>query len=617
MDLDPQTAEPLLRAIFAASSDAIGVSEDGRAVMVNPALVALFGYDQPSEIVGRPVLDLIAPGGRELVGELTRRREMGEAVPGSYRTRGLRRDGTEFPMEVRSVSTRLGERTQVLSLLRDVSDEDAAADAVRKSEDFYRALFEVNPAVKLLIDPTTGRLVDVNPAAVEFYGWSRDELLRMSITDINQLSEDEVKAEMENARSGRRRYFRFRHATSSGEIRHVEVHSGPVEIDGHSLLLSIVHDVTDRNRLEHQLREAQRLESVGRLAGGVAHDFNNLLTVMITSADLLQRRLERESPLRLYVEDMSHAAARAAELTQALLAFSRRQLMAPAVLDLNQLMERMERLVRRITHPTLEVQVELTSGGLHAYADPSQLEHAVMNLALNARDAMPDGGTLTMSTHARDDDEGRAWVGFSIADTGIGMDEATRQRVFEPFFTTKPLGAGTGLGLSSVYGIVTQSGGRVTVASAPDQGTRFTVELPATAETPAPPLTPPIIDSPHGGGRTVLLVDDVPAVRKALIGVLERAGFRVLSAGSVEQALPLLSDEVGALVTDVVMPGRSGIELAREVLGRRPSLLVVLISGDVRGHDLEGLPETVVFLQKPFRPEQLLQALGRATPSTS
>jgi PAS domain S-box-containing protein len=617
MDLHPGAVAPLLRAIFAASSEAIGVSEDGRAVLVNPALVALFGYDQPSEIVGRPVLDLIAPGGRELVGEITRRRETGEAVPHSYRTRGLRRDGTEFLMQVRSVTTRLGERTQVLSLLRDVTEEDAAADAVRKSEDFYRALFEVNPAVKLLIDPSTGRLVDVNPAAVEFYGWSRDELRQMSITDINQLSDDEVKAEMEKARSGRRRYFHFRHATASGEIRHVEVHSGPVEIDGHSLLLSIVHDVTDRNRLEHQLRESQRLESVGRLAGGVAHDFNNLLTVMITSADLLQRRLERESPLRVYVEDMSHAAARAAELTQALLAFSRRQLMAPAVLDLNQLMDRMERLVRRITHATLEVHVERAPGCLHTYADSSQLEQAVMNLALNARDAMPDGGTLTMSTHARDDDEGTSWVGFSIADTGIGMDEATRQRVFEPFFTTKPLGAGTGLGLASVYGIVTQSGGRVTVASAPDQGTRFTVELPATDEAPATVSAPPTVEAPRGAGRTVLLVDDLPSVRKALTGVLLRAGFRVVGAGSAEEALPLLTDQIGALVTDVVMPGRSGIELARDALELRPSLPVVLISGDVRGHRSGGLPGTVVFLRKPFRPEQLLQALGAAIPPTS
>lgn len=616
-DPDPQQAIALLRSIFARSSDAVGVSHQGVVLLANQAMVELFGYDTEDELVGASVLTLIAPAGREHVAEIFRRRATGEEVPSVYVTAGLRRDGSEFTLEARSAEYRVADQIYSLAFLRDRREPPATEQTVRRSADFYRAVFEVNTAVKLLISPTTGRILDANPTAAEFYGWPLETLRTMRITDINTLDAGEVHAEMQRAAIGKRRYFRFRHRTASGEERHVEVHSGPIEIEGGHLLFSIIHDVTDRDRLQEELLRAQRMEAVGRLAGGVAHDFNNLLTVMMTSADVLGRKLEPGSPLRQYTDDLRHAAQRGADLTHGLLAFSRRQIMRPRPVRLNELVERMLRLLRRTITPTVDIRARLAPDLPPVLADPSQLEQVVMNLVLNARDAMPETGVMTLISELREvPGDGPVpsgpWVTLSIRDTGSGMDDETRARVFEPFFTTKGPGEGTGLGLASVYGIVTQSGGHVTVTSDPGTGTEFTVYLLMADDEPATPraVTPPPV--PRTGRRAVLLAEDVTAVRAVLADALEAAGFRVLRAASAEEALALAEehlDEIDALVTDVVMPGRSGVELARLLLERRPALGVVLISGHVRDRDQSRVPDQVVFVRKPFVAADLVGVL--------
>ncbi len=488
---------------------------------------------------------------------------------------------------------------------------------IERSEAFYRALFEVNTAIKLLISPTSGRIVDANSAAVEFYGWPLETLRSMHITDINLLTSEEVQAEMENARSGRRRYFRFRHRTASGAVRHVEVHSGPVEIDSESLLLSIVHDVTERDALEEQLRRSQRLEAVGQLAGGLAHDFNNLLTVMMSCTELVARSLPAGSPLRPHLDDLKHAGRRAADLTRDLLAFSRRQRMQPVAVDLGAVLERMQRLLRSTLGGGVGVEQRLAPDLPCTRVDPSQIEQVVMNLALNARDALSgQGGRIVLQTRSAEIAPGEStevpagrWVVLDVIDEGRGMDEATRQRVFEPFFTTKEPGKGTGLGLSTVYGIVTQSGGSVSVRSAPGRGTTFSVYLPLSADT-RPAAPEPVAPTPARAPvhACVLLVEDMDEVREVLALGLRGAGFDVVQAASAEQALALpahVLEALGAVVSDVVMPGRSGVELIEQLLARRPRLRALLISGDLRQHDASGLPAHVRFLQKPFTGQQL------------
>ncbi len=358
------------------------------------------------------------------------------------------------------------------------------AGAARDSE-LYRALFDINTAVKLLIDPRTEQIVDANQAAVALYGWSKEELKAKRISEINMLTQEEVMSEMEDARTGRRRYFRFRHRTARGDVRNVEVHSGPVTIDGQELLLSIIHDVTERDAFESQLRAAQRLEAVGRLAGGVAHDFNNMLTVMRNAAELIARGVAEDSPLRAHVDDLRFAATRASDLTRNLLAFSRRQPMRREEVSLNEIVSSITGLLSRTLGSGIEVRAELDESVPRVLADPAQIERVLMNLAINARDAMANGGHLIVSTESKRVEASSAspvpagdWAMVTVADDGHGMDVETMAHVFEPFFSTKD-GSGSGFGLATVHGIVTQSGGHIFVESAPDEGARFTIYLPA------------------------------------------------------------------------------------------------------------------------------------------
>jgi two-component system, cell cycle sensor histidine kinase and response regulator CckA len=362
---------------------------------------------------------------------------------------------------------------------------EGRAPAVTRDEGFYRALFEENPAIKLLIDPRDGRIVDANQAAETFYGWPREVLRTMRITQINVLTPDEVREEMENARIGRRRYFRFRHRLAEGALRHVEVHTGPVEIDGEQLLLSIIHDVTDRDRLETQLRESQRLEALGRVAGTVAHDFNNMLTVMIAGTDSIARSLDPGSPLATRASDVLYAARRATALTRELLSFSRRQEMRFETVGLGEVVRELHGVVSRLLAPKIAVELDVADALPSVRVDPAQIEQVLINLTLNARDAMRRGGRVTIRCEEalvgpRDTAPVPAgdWVRLSVQDEGEGMRPEVQQRIFEPFFTTKPEGRGTGLGLATVYGVVTQSGGHVTVESEPGVGSRFTLYFP-------------------------------------------------------------------------------------------------------------------------------------------
>jgi two-component system cell cycle sensor histidine kinase/response regulator CckA len=343
--------------------------------------------------------------------------------------------------------------------------------------------------------------------------------------------------------------------------------------------------------------------------------------VMLGCCHMLGPVVGDDAAARDTLRDLNHAALRAGELTRQLLALSRRQLLSPRPLSLNEVVGSMESLLRRSLGMSVELVVELDASLPYVRADPGQLEQVVMNLALNARDAMPRGGTLTLRTERRRiDDEDPVnplppgeYVALVVRDTGLGMDEVTLARIFEPFFTTKATGQGTGLGLSTVYGIVTQSGGRILARSTLGQGSEFAVVLPITSEAPWPPeAREPSLG--HGGDcrRTVLLVEDLDDLRRLLTRQLSAAGFVVRAADSAEAALALGDDvlaSVDVLVSDIVMPGRSGIELASILLARRPALPVLLISGDVGHHDQSALPDHVRFLQKPFASAVLLGQL--------
>lgn len=400
-------------------------------------------------------------------------------------------------------------------------------------------------------------------------------------------------------------------------------------------LIGIGRDVTGLKRLEENLRQAQRMESVGRLAGGVAHDFNNLLTVINGYTELLLHMLDSESPLREPLEQIKKAGAQTAALTRQLLAFSRKQVLQPRRLDLNHLVTSQEPLLRRLIGADVELVIRLDPALAPVLADPSQLEQVLMNLVLNARDAMPHGGQLIIETTNVQIPPGlNGWqmdvpsgdyVRLSVSDTGCGMDAETLSHIFEPFFTTKEAGRGTGLGLATVYGIVTQSGGHVWVHSRPGSGTRFDVYLPQTsAEATAEPVkAAPSRTEWITGTETILVVEDNAEVRNLACRVLREHGYVVLQASSAGDALLVherYQQPIHLLLTDVIMPIMSGPELAQRLMATRPNLTVLYMSGYNSDHHIvqEGVLEPgLAFIQKPFTPAELLsgvrRVLGQAT----
>jgi PAS domain S-box-containing protein len=513
---------------------------------------------------------------------------------------------------------RYGERER--DILQFVSTQVAQAierkhaeDQLKESEAKYRVLFESNPEAMWVYDDTTQRFLAVNDAAVDRYRWSRDEFLRMSIGDIRPEAE-QGKVEAPLARRG------LRHRRKDGSLIDVEVLAHPVTFAGRSARLVLAKDVTERLRLEQQLRQAQKMEAVGRLAGGVAHDFNNILTAILGSAELLIQDLPEGHEHRIDAEEIRRAAQRAADLTRQLLAFSRQQVLAPKVLDVNAVVQGVERMLRRLIGENIELRTTLARDLGAVRADPSQLEQVILNLAVNARDAMPQGGKLTIETAHADLDEDYApatagtgrHVLLAVSDTGTGMDEATRAHLFEPFYTTKEIGRGTGLGLATVYGVVKQSGGHIWVYSEPGHGSTFKIYLPTVAESPEPVVTAEqlAVREAAGGTETILLVEDEQIVRSLARRVLIQQGYTVLDAPAGPEALALSdahTGEIHLLLTDVVMPGIGGRELARRFAARRPDAGVLYLSGysddAILRHGL--LDPGTFFLQKPFTPQAL------------
>jgi nitrogen-specific signal transduction histidine kinase len=391
-------------------------------------------------------------------------------------------------------------------------------------------------------------------------------------------------------------------------------------------------DISDRRRLEEQLWHAQKMEAVGQLAGGIAHDFNNLLTAILGYCNLVLDDVPNEDPLRVDLEEIRTAGERAASLTRQLLAFSRRQMLQPQVVDLNALVASMQKLLRRLVSEEIEVVTALAHDVPAVRADPTSLEQVLVNLAVNARDAMPNGGRLTIETSPAHLDAAFAashvpmapghYVRLTVADTGVGMDEATRGRIFEPFFTTKEQGKGVGLGLATVYGIVKQNGGYIWVDSERGRGAVFTIYLPLAEITPSVRRADgsSVVDTRRRGWETVLLVEDEDAVRTLAREVLRRHGYVVLEARHGVDALRVAErhpDEIHLLVSDLVMPHMSGSDLAKRLSAGRPKMKVLFMSGYADRVVHRDVTQGVAFVQKPFTPETFARKVRSVLDATA
>ncbi|HLX07803.1 MAG TPA: response regulator [Thermoanaerobaculia bacterium] len=479
------------------------------------------------------------------------------------------------------------------------------------SEERYRALMEqANDAIVIL--DSRHRILELNRAGLRLVGRSRQEIVGRPYDDFVAPEEREesrrsfeVLVREENLR------VPLRHLLRADDTRvPVELSGSVVRIGDDSTVFIILHDITERRRLEAQFQQAQKMESVGRLAGGVAHDFNNLLTLILGYGELVLRAIADRPALCRQVETMVRAGESAAALTRQLLAFSRRQVLEPRVLDANALIRQLEQMLRRLIGEDIELVADLEPELGHVHADAGQIEQVLMNLVVNARDAMPAGGRMTLSTRNHPPPPAAAaaepaLVALTVADTGCGMDDALQSHIFEPFFTTKQEGKGTGLGLATVYGIVHQSGGRIEVASRLGEGSAFTIYLPITGE----PLQAPTVAAatPGRGHECILVAEDDPVLRCLAKEILEEKGYVVLAADGADEALRLADGYDGPihlLLTDVIMRGKSGVELANALLARGLGLRVIYMSGYTDRAVQTGAPG-VAFLQKPFKPDDL------------
>jgi PAS domain S-box-containing protein len=505
-----------------------------------------------------------------------------------------------------------------------ISRSFSLLELLHRSERRFRAIYE-SAAVGIGLTNTAGQLVDHNWAFGEMLGVPGEKLVGRELSEFTAADEASVATGLfDELVAGQRESYALeqRYRRADGKVVWGHLTASVVrDSDGNpEFTVGMVHDVSDRKQLEDRLYQAQKLDAVGRLAGGVAHDFNNLLTVITVHSGFLRGSLDpHQVALRADVEAIEQAAERAASLTQQLLAFGRKQVLQPRIVDLNSIVVDTNKMLRRLIGEHIEVVTALGSDLGDVQADPGQVEQVLVNLALNARDAMAEGGTLTIRTANVDpeqvptDDAEGPFVVLSVADTGCGMDVATRARIFEPFYTTKA-SAGTGLGLASVYGIVAQSGGFIDVTSMPGEGTTMAVYLPRVVGERAELGVPVPLPAPATGGETILLAEDEDGVRDAARRILAAQGYTVLEAFDGTEALTLAAGHSGAidlLLTDVVMPRRAGPQVAAELVAQRPELKVLYMSGhaDEAIMPLALAGADAAFIQKPFTHDRLAAAV--------
>ena len=596
------------------------VDNQDRIQRANRAASALLGLE-PSQLIDKYCYEVLGDTAGPLPGSPFRRLlRTGKEERCDIEVARL---GKVFDVTVSPLFDSSGTAYGSVHVLRDITDRKREEEALRRSEASHRSLI-LGATYGIFRCDVNGKFLAVNPALVAMLGYeSEADLLAANLVhDVIRDPEEGVRLLQQYRQKGRLDGL-------EAQWRRKDSTPVPVRLSGRTVLDErgalegyevIAENVSERWHLEEQLRQAQKIEAVGRLAGGVAHDFNNLLTIVTGYSDLVLERLGATDAMRAYVEEIKKAGERAASLTRQLLAFGRRQTLAPRALDLNAVVANIDKMLRRLIGENIELTTVLAPELGRVKADPGQIEQVILNLAVNARDAMPQGGQLTLETANVELNEGDTrtrvsvlpgrYVMLAVSDSGMGMDAETQAHIFEPFFTTKEEGKGTGLGLATVYGIVKQSGGHIGLYSEPNHGTTFKIYLPRLEEA-AQPVEAISPGAPlAGGSETILLVEDEEGVRDLARRILELKGYKVITASNPTEAAQVCERYEGPihlLLTDVVMPTMSGPQLAEHVAFLRPGLKVLYISGytdnAIVPHGI--LEEGVQFLQKPFTRDSL------------
>ena len=629
-----QESEERYRDLFENANDIMYTLDlDGNLTSMNKAGERITGYAR-EELLNRPIGPLLAMGEGEIMREMLERKLTGVDSLTTYELEATTKEGQKLFLEVSSrLIFKEGRAAGIQGIARDISDRKRAQEEITKSEERFRALIENSSDMVAVLGPE-GFVRYASPSACRILGYSSEELVGKLVFElVHPVDARAVTAAWnrwnQGTQSGVPTELRVRH--KNGTWRTVE--ATDANLLGNEAVSGVVinaRDITERKHLEEQLLHSQKMDAIGRLAGGLAHDFNNLITAINGFSDLLLMNLHRGDPLRHHVDEIKKAGQRAASLTRQLLAFSRKQVLQPKVLDLNRVVSDMDQMLRRLIGEDIELETNLAPDLWCVKADPGQIEQVIMNLVVNARDAMPEGGKLLIvSSNVNGTGSGRNqteqsssdYVMLRVTDTGSGIDTDTMSQIFEPFFTTKGKGKGTGLGLSTVYGIVEQSGGHISVNSELGQGATFEIYLPksderrASDEDMAHPL------EALGGSETILLVEDEEAVRNLGSQLLASRGYKVLEARNGGEALLICEqypNRIHLMLTDVVMPNMSGRQLAERLAPIKPDMKVIYMSGYADDTILGlGIPSSeTAFLNKPFSPDALMrkvrQVLGES-----
>jgi PAS domain S-box-containing protein len=616
-----------LAAIVASSADAIvGKNLDGVITSWNEGAEKVFGY-RANEALGHSISMLLPPDRADEERRILESIGRGERVE-PFETVRVRKDGSLIHVAAAISPIRNAEGVVIgaSKIARDITAGKRATERLRASENHYRLLFESNPTPTLLFDQETFEFLSVNEAAVRHYGFTRNEFLAMTLGDI--ALPEEIPAFREKllhltTEAGNAGIWR--HRKKDGKLAEMEITSHPVIFADKRAWLSLAIDVTERLSLEAQLRQSQKMESVGQLAGGIAHDFNNLLTVISGHTGLLLALPNLPPPVAEPVREIAEAARRAADLTRQLLTFSRKNVLQPLVMDLNEVVNNVGKMLRRILGEDIDLEINFSPNLPSIKADLGMIEQVLLNLAVNSRDAMPRGGRLRIATtsvmiekaHLVQNPEASTgrYVCLSFADTGCGIPPENLPRIFEPFFTTKELDRGTGLGLATVYGIVKQHQGWIEVASKINQGTTFQIYLPACSEKGGALAMSAGEQRVIGGTETLLVVEDEAPLLKLIHHILGSYGYEVLGCSTGKAALELWEQhrkKIDLLLTDMILPdGMAGPELADILKSSKPTIKVVYTSGyntEKLAKDFT-LDRNSTFIQKPFHARKLAETV--------
>ena len=622
-------SEAMAKSILESAVDGIVIiSSEGVIESFNPAAEKIFGWTA-AEVIGKRVNVLMPQPHRDRHDDYIRsylRTGRKKVIGIGRETMAQRKDGSTFPIELAVSEVRLGRRSLFTGIVRDITSRRQSASALKASEERFRLLVETMHD-GLAVQDAQGHIIYVNPRFCQILGYERHCLIGRLVSELMDMGsrivfQNELKEKQ--ARDGD--LVELGLERDDGEKITVRVSAKALyAADGESMgSFLVITDMTQVKRLQRQLIHSQKMEAVGRLAGGIAHDFNNLLMIIQGYAELALADLDHDNPLYNQIVQINQASKRAEALTRQLLAFSRKQVLQPRVLSLLTTLPDIEQMIKRLLGENIDLIFKLDGSTGLIMADEGQIEQVIFNLVVNARDAMPDGGTLTISTRnvllddmylgTEAEIPPGAYVLMTVTDTGIGMDPHVQSKIFEPFFTTKEKGQGTGLGLSTAYGIIKQSGGEIIVYSEPGHGTSFKIYLPLAHAGQEAALAEPVTVASERGHETILVVEDEDRLREMIVTALRQSGYTVLEASDGPSALDRYAHAPHAIdlvLTDVMMPKMNGKAFADQFLRHRPKTKVLFMSGYADDIILKhgALEPDILFIHKPFTQKELIRMI--------